>query len=30
MFPNKDLKKQESWNTILGVMLDVNAAHGED
>ena len=30
MFPNEDLEKQETWNTILGVMQDVNTAHGKD
>ncbi|MBT8037125.1 MAG: sugar phosphate isomerase/epimerase [Verrucomicrobiae bacterium] len=28
MFPNEDLEKQETWNTILSVMQDVNIAHG--
>jgi len=29
MFPNATLEKQETWNTILGVMLDINKAYSK-
>lgn len=29
MFPNAMLEKQETWNTILGVMLDINKAYSK-
>jgi hypothetical protein len=28
MFPNAMLETQDTWNTILDVMLKVRAAHG--
>ena len=28
MFPNATLEQQETWNTILAAMQDINKAHG--
>ncbi len=28
MFPNAMLERQDTWNTILGTMVDVRDAHG--
>ena len=30
MFPNEQLEKAETWNTILEAMINVRDAHGWD
>jgi hypothetical protein len=30
MFPNSVMQRQETWNDILRVMIDVREAHGWD